>query len=115
MSVDAQLSQAQGFAGKCCAICFDDNDCDVIELQCGGYHRFHRHCITPWVEASLSNMHFVCPICRRRPQVAISGSEMRLYGVFENTPAVDESHAAEHSELPQEFDIGDIANYIGNV
>jgi hypothetical protein len=91
----------QGFDGKCCAICFDDEDCDVIELECGGYHRFHRQCVTSWLQASSSKGSSVCPMCRRRPK-SEKQSQFSLDGVFQNTPDAGDADASGRSELPQE-------------
>ena len=46
-----------------CSIClvkYVENTSARVRLQCNPLHRFHRACITPWLQRSSS-----CPLCRR--------------------------------------------------
>ena len=71
-----------------CAICLGDPaeniDARPINLPCN--HRFHRGCLLPWIEESLVNAQFKCPICRREVMIGelgLSGGElMRINAVI---------------------------------
>lgn len=45
--------------GICCADFVDDPHPLVVQLPCGGFHRFDLECIAPWLK-----VHATCPMCR---------------------------------------------------
>jgi len=75
-----QYRAASGFGDQSCAICLGDENADVVELCCGGRHRFHRQCVVGWLATAASVR---CPCCRRTPRCLphVDGTS-----VFESSP-----------------------------
>lgn len=89
--------------GTLCSICLEGEDIDVVELTCGGCHRFHRGCISPWLETERGTSR-TCPLCRRRQRRhRCRGTLNTSYdsGVFESEPRRSFAHAREGSEFDQ--------------
>jgi len=84
-----------------CAICQCDDQEDVVELFCGGGHRFHRGCIECWF-ASREVMKYkkLCPLCSGESLQAFEGQRLRLHGIFENTPARPQADADGQGRVP---------------
>lgn len=56
----------EGGVHSTCMVCLEDfiEGEEVTLLPCEGGHRFHPHCIGPWLEG-----HRTCPNCREKVQV----------------------------------------------
>lgn len=77
-----------------CPICQGDGNEDVVELLCGGGHRFHRECIGEWLRMrKMREYKRFCPLCAGEEiPTPTTQPRMALHGTFTNAPVQSAAH-----------------------